>query len=238
MTNFVYSEKLPLESKQFLSSIESKLKLITSHWCNEVVFDYCATTENYNDHTLAYIVADFQYFHATVYICPPFHTATDQKKEECLVHELCHLPMAPATDWMRQAIRETIPENLLLQRFLSEITRNTELATQSLTIIIQRLLNQPQSIYYESHVTVEPVFGERLEDFKQIASFHGFKVAKLLMEKDGDLIVSQRDSFCTGHSKHYLDIHNRMTSLCNELESKNFILKRYKVEAVVFDKRL
>jgi len=59
-------------------------------------------------------------------------------------------------------------------------------------------------LYYESHVTVEPVFDERLEKFKEICAPHTFKPAKLLMKKRSfdTPVRSEYDTFCTGKNKN------------------------------------
>lgn len=90
--------------------------------------------------------------------------------------------------------------------------------------------------YYECHVTVDPVFGEDLERFKRVCAAPniGFKVAKLLMEKG----PSTKDSFCTGHSHTYEDMRRRMETCVDSLRTHGFNVRRYKIEAVVFDTRI
>jgi hypothetical protein len=94
-------------------------------------------------------------------------------------------------------------------------------------------------IVYESHVTIDPVFDERLEQFKNICSDYRFRVAKLLMQKKAlDFpVISEKDSFCTGHAPNQEELMNRMTSLCKELIDSGFVVRRYKIEAVVLDSR-
>lgn len=91
--------------------------------------------------------------------------------------------------------------------------------------------------YYESHVTIEPVFGERLELFAQVCSTYKFKAAKLLMQKDrADTPErSNKDTFCTGHANNYDDLHKRMTELRIALTALRFAVWRYKIEAVLLD---
>jgi hypothetical protein len=95
--------------------------------------------------------------------------------------------------------------------------------------------NVPEAIYYECHVTVSPVFDEKLEEFKNICRNRGFSVAKLLMAKGG---ASKKDSFCTGRSDTYEDMFNRMTALVYELQQFDFEVWRYKIEVVVLDVKL
>lgn len=94
-------------------------------------------------------------------------------------------------------------------------------------------------IVYKSHITIEPVFGERLDLFKNICSDYHFRVAKLLLQKrESDTPVrSSNDSFCTGHSTTEEDLRNRMIGLCKSLISKDFKVYRYKIEAVILDSR-
>ncbi len=74
-------------------------------------------------------------------------------------------------------------------------------------------------MYYESHVTIEPVFGWELESIEEIAKKHKFKVAKLLMQKrDEDTPErSKYDTFMTGHSISQDDLENRMEALIDDV---------------------
>ena len=89
------------------------------------------------------------------------------------------------------------------------------------------------AIYYECHVTVAPVFGERLEALQRLAAEYDFKVAKLLMGKG----LSAKDSFCTGHAKDFESLQDRMLRLSEDLARHDFLLWRRKIEAVVLDER-
>lgn len=88
-------------------------------------------------------------------------------------------------------------------------------------------------IYYECHVTIEPVFNERLELFKTLCEPLGFKVAKLLMEKG----PSRKDSFCTTHGSNVEELIARMRLLVSFLEANDFEVHRNKIEAIVLDER-
>lgn len=93
--------------------------------------------------------------------------------------------------------------------------------------------------YYEAHVTVEPVFEERLEQFKIICHDYKFHVANLLMQKrKGDTEErSKNDSFCTGRGISYTDIKKRMLALVDRLEKEGFKVWRYKIESTLLDSR-
>ena len=94
--------------------------------------------------------------------------------------------------------------------------------------------------YYESHITIEPVFEEELEKFKNICSKYKFRVAELLLQKRkiDKPEISTKDTFCTGRFKDLETAKNDTLSLVEELKENVFIVKRYKVEYIVLDVRL
>ncbi len=92
-------------------------------------------------------------------------------------------------------------------------------------------------IYYECHITIEPVLGTNLEKFNSICKSHKFKVAKLLMRKGDSLETSTLDSFCTGHDTSYDTLLGRMTFLLQVLKETGFCIFRYKIESILVDSR-
>lgn len=93
-----------------------------------------------------------------------------------------------------------------------------------------------EPIYFECHITIEPVEGERLTRFQEICSKYKFKVANLLMRKT--LEKSKLDSFCTGKDKNFTNMKFRMNNLLNELKNNNFNIYRYKIEAILLDSKI
>lgn len=95
------------------------------------------------------------------------------------------------------------------------------------------------ALYFEAHVTIEPIFDDKLEEAKQIAVKHGFKVASLLMKKRAEDTAerSQYDTFMTGHSRSYLTLTENTILLVKELQEKGFKVWRYKMEDTLFDSR-
>jgi hypothetical protein len=93
--------------------------------------------------------------------------------------------------------------------------------------------------YFESHITIEPVFGDRLVVFETLCKEKNFKAAKLLMQKDrketGER--SNKDSFCTGHGKTYDELYCRMDALKNLLIENGFEVWRCKIESILFDEK-
>lgn len=94
-------------------------------------------------------------------------------------------------------------------------------------------------LYYECHVTIAPVFGDQLELVEGIAKQHGFKVAKLLMQKRKEDTPnrSKYDTFMTGHAKEYNDIFNRMSGIIHTLKDAGHEVYRYKIEDTLFDSK-
>jgi hypothetical protein len=96
------------------------------------------------------------------------------------------------------------------------------------------------ALYYECHVTIEPVFDERRNSAAEVASRHGFKLAHLLMKKraaDAEA-RSDKDTFMTGHSCDVSSLLGRMRALVVELKGGGFAVWRYKIEECVIDSRV
>jgi len=92
-------------------------------------------------------------------------------------------------------------------------------------------------LYYEVHVTVEPVFGAKLEQLRATCKEFGFKVADLLMQKRPEDTPerSQHDTFATGRFDT-LDIASiRCDYLVKRLKKQGFRVWRYKIEDTLAD---
>lgn len=100
-------------------------------------------------------------------------------------------------------------------------------------------IGKPSDLYYEGHVTIEPVFGHRLEQASALAQLFGFRIASLLMQKDRVATPerSDKDTFMTGHSKYEGNLTSRMKALIKTLQYPNFQVWRYKMEDTVYDSR-
>ena len=104
------------------------------------------------------------------------------------------------------------------------------------------MLNDGKEVkYYESHVTVEPLFGTDFDVFTEVCLSFGFKPAKLFMQKDREATPqrSDKDTFCTGHSKSFKDLEDRMLGLVEQLQHTYAVsVWRFKIEAILVDERL
>ncbi len=94
--------------------------------------------------------------------------------------------------------------------------------------------------YYESHVTIDPVFDEKREQVSEIAKKYGFKLAHLLMQKSkmDTPEESKRDTFMTGHGVNFIDIGFRTMNVVKELKLSGFTVHRYKIEDILLDSRI
>lgn len=95
----------------------------------------------------------------------------------------------------------------------------------------------PTRLYYECHVTIEPVFDERREAAAVLARAYGFRLADLLMQKRKEDTPerSKQDTFMTGRGKQYGPLYERMRGLCRALRAHGFLLHRAKIEDTLFD---
>jgi hypothetical protein len=108
------------------------------------------------------------------------------------------------------------------------------MASQTIAILYKGKIMEAQ--YYECHITIEPVEGDRLTSFSDHCKDYGFKVATLLMQKS--LQRSTLDSFTTGKDKDYYHLKDRMYDLIAVLRKSNFDIRRYKIEAIILDSKL
>lgn len=93
--------------------------------------------------------------------------------------------------------------------------------------------------YYEAHITIEPVFDDKLLTLTNLLKPYRFKVADLLLQKrkTDTLERNQFDSFATGHDKSYNKLLNRMNEAVAQLNVNNYKVWRVKIEAVVLDEK-
>lgn len=99
---------------------------------------------------------------------------------------------------------------------------------------------ETSDLYYEAHVTIEPVFDDRLELFAAICKRHHFRVAELLLKKRSQdtEVRSSKDSFCAGRSKHFSVIANNTQAVVKDLIDAGFDVWRYKIEDTILDSKV
>lgn len=92
-------------------------------------------------------------------------------------------------------------------------------------------------LYFEAHVTIDPVEGDRLDRFKEIAEANTFRVANLLMQKGDELTPSNIDAFCTARSTEFKIIEGNLNELVYQLLNEGFKIRRWKIENTLIDFR-
>lgn len=93
--------------------------------------------------------------------------------------------------------------------------------------------------YFECHITIEPVYDERLELATEIAKKHKFIIAELLMRKrkEDTESRSKNDTFMTGRHSNYEILEDRMKSCIYYLQLNGFKVWRYKIEDTIIDSK-
>ena len=114
---------------------------------------------------------------------------------------------------------------------------------QDLTEEVERLKLNIDSdlskLYYEAHITIEPVFDLERAVASNIAMPYNFKLADLLMKKRNEDTEerSSKDTFMTGHSKSFKDLEQRTKECIMTLQIAGFKVWRYKIEDTILDSR-
>jgi hypothetical protein len=105
--------------------------------------------------------------------------------------------------------------------------------------VMNTQMDDHAKLYFEAHVTIEPVFDECRAKANGLALLYGFKLAHLLMQKRSKDTPerSQHDTFMTGHSKGFTDIKSRLIQLVTALQNEGFKVWRYKIEDTIVDSR-
>ncbi len=100
--------------------------------------------------------------------------------------------------------------------------------------------NQKSKLYFESHITIEPVFDDKREKVQKLANEHGFRLAELLLKKRSEDTEerSNKDTFMTSNSKYFADINSRTKDLVWHLQKEGFKVWRYKIEDTVLDSKI
>ncbi len=95
------------------------------------------------------------------------------------------------------------------------------------------------ALYYECHITIEPVFGLRLAEADNIAKKYQFRLANLLMQKREEDTAerSKYDTFMTSTNMKFGELESNMIALIYELQEEGFKVWRYKIEDTICDSK-
>lgn len=91
------------------------------------------------------------------------------------------------------------------------------------------------SLYYESHVTIDPLDAATRAEVESHCKAHGFRLAKLYMEKNKPHTT---DAFMTTRSQTYADIRDRTARFVRSLWSVGITIRRYKIELTLDDSKI
>ena len=87
-------------------------------------------------------------------------------------------------------------------------------------------------LYFESHVTIDPVSNYQVFIVDLFAKLCGFKVAELL-KVNGQ--VSDKDQFMSSRDTDYDELLDRTLSLVACLQKNGYRVRRYKIENTLLD---
>jgi len=90
------------------------------------------------------------------------------------------------------------------------------------------------SLYYEAHVTIDPVFGEQRENAMLIAERHGFRLAELIVRKNLD----DDAHIMTGRSRDLAYLTVNLQRLVKDMQDEGYSVRRYKIEDCIVDSQL
>lgn len=102
-------------------------------------------------------------------------------------------------------------------------------------------MNNLTSLYYECHITIDPIFDESGRDkLQELITPHGFKLAKLLMQKrkEDTPEMSKYDTFMTAHHTIEIEMLYKLFNCMKVLKENGYIIRRYKIENVILDSRI
>lgn len=97
------------------------------------------------------------------------------------------------------------------------------------------------SLYYESHVTIEPPHhADDLDSIKGLCRAHGFRIAELLMQKRPNDTPerSKHDTFCSTRSVDLEVLQRRMFDFVRAVVEAGYQVWRYKIEDVIIDSKV
>jgi hypothetical protein len=96
------------------------------------------------------------------------------------------------------------------------------------------------SLYYEAHVTIDPVDDKHRSIIQTLAKPYGFRMAKLLMRKPASTDVAEHrdDAFLTARNTKWGQIASQTSGLVKALKEAGYGVRRYKIEDTLIDSKI
>lgn len=101
-------------------------------------------------------------------------------------------------------------------------------------VTVERDPARSTQLYFEVHVTLDPVFEHRRERAETIARAYGFRLAKLTKANGGE---HTDDAFMTGRGTDYEVMRKTTCDLVGFLKREGFNVRRYKLENTLVDSK-
>lgn len=93
-------------------------------------------------------------------------------------------------------------------------------------------MNDHSRLYFEGHITLEPVSGKELILLGVISTKYGMRISTFLLVKPDS---STPDAFISLRNESYTSMVSILHEACKELESYGFKIKRVKIEDTLLD---
>jgi hypothetical protein len=97
--------------------------------------------------------------------------------------------------------------------------------------------NQTTELYFEVHITLDPVFDQQRNLAAAIGLRWGFRLAELIMRKETGAPEQphQDDTFMTARGTDWNETRRRTIATVLDLQRAGFKVRRYKVENTLVD---
>lgn len=93
-------------------------------------------------------------------------------------------------------------------------------------------------LYWECHITIDPVFGALREKLEAYGRERGFRISKLILQKPDFKDSPEQfvdDAFFTARHSSFDAIHAAMIEVVHEVKAMGVNVRRYKIENTIID---
>jgi hypothetical protein len=115
------------------------------------------------------------------------------------------------------------------------VVRITDSQSVDRSSILLRDAMYTTELYFEAHITIDPVPEDKLDDLRQFVKKYGFRVADLYKVNGERSVV---DSFMTARDTEFKELDIRTAACVAALTMLGYTVRRYKIENTLLDVRL